>query len=109
MAAQGVKTGTYKAKGAEGCATLLLIGAGPGGNEYSFDDGCDGNGVFVAKSVKVTSRGLQIDQGCYLNRETHADGFTGDWSLGGTRIPDVRFVRQQSDTRADCRFRDEWN
>jgi hypothetical protein len=94
LVAQGVTTGTYKAEVMGGCATLVLTGAGPTGNEYSYDNGCDGKGVFIAKSVKVTSRGLQIDQGRFSNLKTNAEGFTGDWSLGGSRIPNVRFVRQ---------------
>ena len=64
--AQGVTVGTYNADFGANCATLVLTGAGPAGNSYIYDEKCDGSADYTAKRVKVTSRGISVDQGRIL-------------------------------------------
>ena len=92
--AQGLTTGTYKALIAGGCSYLVITGAGPNGNSYSYDDGCDGRADYNASSVKVTARGISVDAARISNIVTDPKGFTGDWSLRGTTTKGVIFTRQ---------------
>jgi len=92
--AQGVTTGTYAATMTGGCATLVLTGAGPTGNSYIWDEGCDGRADYNANSVRVTSRGISVDSARISKIVTDPKGFTGDWSLGGTTFKGVIFTRQ---------------
>lgn len=91
---QGLTTGTYVANFGQGCATLVLAGAGPDGNEYRYDEGCNGSADYFARSVKVTAQGLRIDRARMSNIATNANGFTGDFSLQGTSTRGVMFTRQ---------------
>lgn len=92
--AQGVTTGTYKTNTNAGCGTLVLTGAGPEGNKYSFDEGCNGSDNYEASSVTVTSRGISIDGARVTNIEPGPKGFIGDWTLRGQTRKGVAFNRQ---------------
>jgi len=92
--AQGVTVGTYNVGLGPDCATLVLTGAGPAGNSYIYDEKCDGSADYTAKRVKVTSRGISVDQGRTSKISTNAKGFTGDWSLGGRSTKGVIFTRK---------------
>lgn len=92
--AQGITTGTYKALIAGGCSNLVITGAGPAGNSYSYDEGCDGRADYTASSVRVTARGISVDSARISKIVTDPKGFTGDWSLGGSTTKGVIFTRQ---------------
>jgi len=92
--AQGLSTGSYVMNQQGDCATLVLRGAGPQGNEYRFDEGCNGQNVFTAQSVRVTGSGVQVDQGEMRNIAVDASGFTTDWVLRGQTTRGLVFRRQ---------------
>lgn len=92
--AEGITTGTYETNMLGGCSVLVINGAGPAGNSYIWDKGCDGRADYKANRVKVTSRGIDVDQARIRRIVTDPKGFTGDWSLRGQTTKGVIFTRQ---------------
>lgn len=92
--AQGVTVGIYSADTGTGCSTLVLKSAGPAGNSYIYDKDCNGSVDYTAKSVRVTSRGISVDQARMTKIVTNTKGFTGDWKLGGQTIKGLAFIRK---------------
>ena len=92
--AQQLTTGTYVMNQGGNCATLVLRGAGPQGNEYRYDRGCNGQDIYVAQSVRVRTGVIQVDGGRMVINSVDPNGFNADFILGQNRSRGLIYTRQ---------------